>query len=160
MVSGRGNASWRMVVLAVLLGQLVTAAPVRAQDEPPYTTYASFAELMTAQGAQYPSLIRISEPGTPESPAYTGFFFYQCLQFDPTDRYVLGMRVHCQNRDVRPTDRAQIGFIDLQGGYQWTRIGETTAWNWQQGARLQWRPGSQEILWNDRAEDGGHYVCR
>ena len=91
---------------------------------------------------------------------YTGFFFYQCLQFDPTDRYVLGMRVHCQNRDVRPTDRGEIGVIDLQDGYKWTAIGETTAWNWQQGPRLQWRPGSNEILWNDRSDDGSHYVCR
>lgn len=41
-------------------------------------------------------------------------------------------------------------------------IGETTAWNWQQGARLQWRPASDEIVWNDRSEDGAGagFVCR
>ncbi len=125
-----------------------------------YATYGSFAELMAGENARYPKLVRVSDPGTKESPNYTGFFFYQCLQFDPTDRYLLGMRVHCQNRDVRPTDRGEMGLIDLQDGYKWTQIGETTAWNWQQGARLQWRPGSEEILWNDRAEDGTHYVCR
>ena len=95
-----------------------------------------------------------------ENPNYTGFFFYQCLQFDPTGRYILGMRVHCQNRDVQPTDRGEIGIIDLRDGYKWTQIGETTAWNWQQGARLQWRPRSDEILWNDRSDDGTGYVCR
>jgi hypothetical protein len=61
---------------------------------------------------------------------------------------------------VRPADRGEIGVIDLQNGFKWTQIGETTAWNWQQGARLQWRPGSDEILWNDRSEDGARYVCR
>jgi len=132
----------------------------RARDDPLYTTYGTFAELMAWKNARYPKLVRVSEPGTSESPNYTGFFFYQCQQFDPTDRYILGMRVHCQNRDVRPIDRAEIGFIDLQDGCKWTQIGETTAWNWQQGARLQWRPGSDEILWNDRSDDGTRYVCR
>lgn len=132
----------------------------RAQDDPPYRTYGSFVELMAGERARYPKLVRVSDPGTKESPNYTGFFFYQCLQFDPADRYLLGMRVHCQNRDVRPTDSAEIGLIDLQNGYTWGQIGETTAWNWQQGARLQWRPGSEEILWNDRSDDGTRYVCR
>jgi hypothetical protein len=144
-----------------LLVPLVVPANVVAQEVPSYTTYGSFAELITREEPRYPAkLIRVSEPGTTENPNYTGFFFYQCLQFDPTDRYMLGMRVHCQNRDVRPTDRADIGVIDLQDGYQWTQIGTTTGWNWQQGARLQWRPGSQEILWNDRSDDGSGYVCR
>ncbi len=147
-------------VLAAFSAALLVAAQVPAQDHQPYTTFGSFAELMAGKDARYAKLVRISDPGTNESPNYTGFFFYQCLQFDPTDRYVLAMRVHVQNRDVRPTDRADIGFIDLQDGYTWTRIGETTAWNWQQGARLQWRPRSNEILWNDRSDDGAGYVCR
>lgn len=158
------NETWTVsghkVVFAAILVSLAVPAQVQAQDNPSYTTYGNFADLMAGDQAQYPKLVRISEPGTKEKPNYTGFFFYQCLQFDPTDRYVLGMRVHCQNRDVRPSDRAEIGVIDLQDGYRWTRIGETTAWNWQQGARLQWRPGSNEILWNDRSDDGSHYVCR
>jgi len=158
------NRTWKAsgseVVLMALLASLILPAYARAQKNQSYTTYGSFAELRAGENAQYPNLVRVSEPGTSKNPNYTGFFFYQCQQFDPTDRYVLGMRVHCQNRDVQPTDRAEIGFIDLQDGYRWTRIGETTAWNWQQGARLQWRPGSDEILWNDRSDDGSHYVCR
>ena len=43
---------------------------------------------------------------------------------------------------------------------KWTKIGETTAWNWQQGNRLQWRPGSDQIVWNDRSDDGKKFVCR
>ena len=147
-------------VSVLLLLAAITSAPVAAQDRSSYATYSSFAELMVGENASYPTLVRVSKPGTTENPDYTGFFFYQCLQFDPTDRYILGMKVHCQNRDVVPTDRGEIGVIDLRDGYKWTRIGETTAWNWQQGARLQWRPGSDEILWNDRSDDGAGYVCR
>jgi len=155
----------KLFAIAVLLAVSILPAPwgpagAGAQDARSYTTYTSFAELMEAQDALYPKLIRVSEPGTSDNPNYTGFFFYQCEQFDPTDRYLVGMRVHCRNRDVRPTDRGEIGLIDLQDRYTWTRIGETTAWNWQQGARLQWRPRSDEILWNDRSEDGTRYICR
>ena len=106
------------IILVTLLVSLVVPAKARAQGNPPYTTYGSFADLMAGENARYPEITRISDPGTSESPNYTGFFFYQCLQFDPTERYVLGMRVHCQNRDVQPTDRAEIGFIDLQDGYR------------------------------------------
>lgn len=147
-------------VSVLVLSVAILSAAVTAQDRSSYTTYGSIAELMVGENASYPPLVRVSKSGTPENPDYTGFFFYQCLQFDPTDRYILALKVHCQNRDVRPTDRGEIGIIDLREGYKWTQIGTTTAWNWQQGARLQWRPGSDEILWNDRSDDGAQYVCR
>ncbi|HJZ96963.1 MAG TPA: hypothetical protein VKE70_10695 [Candidatus Solibacter sp.] len=133
---------------------------VCAQNDSPYTIYTSFDEVLKGRNARYPAITRVSDPGTDGQRVYTGFFFYQCLQFDATDRYLLGMRVYVQNRAVQPSDRGDIGFIDLRDGYKWTKIGETTAWNWQQGARLQWRPASNEIVWNDRSEDGKNYVCR
>ena len=38
-------------------------------------------------------------------------------------------------------------------------LGTSSAWCWQQGCMLQWRPGSdREVLWNDR--QGDQYVCR
>jgi hypothetical protein len=134
---------------------LVTLAPAApGQDNLPYTTYNSFSQVLEGSNARYLPITRVSDPGPSGHPAYTGFFFYQCLQFDLTDRYLLGMRVYFQNRPVEPTDSADIGFIDLKDEYKWTKIGETTAWNWQQGARLQWRPGSAEIVWNARSDDG------
>lgn len=146
--------------LAMLLVVFVLQTEVHAQSAPPYSIYRSFADLMGGENARYPELFRVSDPGTKEKPNYTGFFFYQCQQFDPTGRYVLAMRVHFQNRDVQAKDRAEIGYIDLADGHKWTTIGDTTAWHWQQGARLQWRPRSDDILWNDRSDDGTHYVCR
>jgi len=70
------------------------------------------------------------------------------------------MKVYFQNRDVKSTDKGDIGYFDLQNNNAWTKIGETTAWNWQQGCRLMWRPQSDEILWNDRASDNSHFVCQ
>src|SRR5262245_47472634 len=90
----------------------------------PLTTYQSMAELMEGKNARYLTLTRLSDPGTKERPAYTGFFFYQCLQFDPTGRYVLGMKIFVQNRVVEPTDRGEIGYFDLKHDNKWTTIGE------------------------------------
>src|SRR4026207_1543612 len=109
--------------LICLLG---LALPVEAQNDLPYTTYTSFNQLMEGRNARYPAITRVSDPALTGQRAYTGFFFYQCLQFDATGRYLLGMKVYIQNRVVQPADRGDIGFIDLKDGYKWTKIGETT----------------------------------
>jgi len=157
MLRTRSTMRQLRIKTAILLMTLGSAA--QAQDHLPYTTYTSFSEVLEGGNARSLAITRVSDPGPAGRPAYTGFFFYQCLQFDTTGRYLLGMRVYFRNRVVNPTDRADIGYIDLKDGYKWTKIGETTAWNWQQGARLQWRPRSDEIVWNNRSDDGKKYVC-
>jgi hypothetical protein len=137
---------------------MVLARPVQAQESLPYTAYTSFDQVLEGRKARYPAMIRVSDPGTKERPIYTGFFFYQCLQFDKTGRYLLGMRVYFEYRSIKPSDRGDVGFIDLKDRNKWTKIGETTAWSWQQGPRLQWRPRSDEIVWNDRADDGKKFT--
>ena len=144
---------WSRVVLVLSCCSM----PASAQE---YSTCKSWQQVLTGESLRYATLTRVSDPGTKEQPIYTGFWFFDGQQFDESGRYALAMRVHFQNRDVTPNDRGEIGTIDMQKGYQWTKIGETTAWNWQQGCRLTWRGGSHEILWNDRAEDGSHFVCR
>ena len=125
-----------------------------------YSTCESWDELVAGDSFHYVTPVRVSDPGSEEQPSYTGFWFYDEQQFDITGRYALGMKVYFQERDVVPSDQGDIGYFDLQDGFKWTKIGETTAWNWQQGCRLQWRPNSEEILWNDRSEDGTHFICR
>src|SRR3989475_12988885 len=105
---------WRGIAL-FLAG---IACPAREQDTLPYTTYTSFDQLLNQSNVQYPSIKRVSDPGTNERPIYTGFFFYQVLQFDATGHYLLGMRVYFENRDVTTTDRADIGYVDLKDGYK------------------------------------------
>jgi hypothetical protein len=94
-----------------------------------------------------------------QGPKFHWFSFYDLHQFDPTNRYALGMEVDFEGRSPKPEDTIKIGIIDLKNDYEWAEIGTTTAWSWQLGCRLQWLPGSSdEVLWNERKDN--HYVCR
>jgi len=93
-----------------------------------------------------------------KGPGFHWFAYYDKFQFDPTDRYALGMKVLFEHRSPTPQDSIEIGMIDLAEGDRWIPLGETTAWCWQQGCMLQWRPGSAtEIVYNGRGDEG--YVC-
>ena len=92
-------------------------------------------------------------------PKFHWFGYYDKWQFDPSDRYALGMEVDFEGRSPRPEDEIALGLIDLQDGDRWSEIGRTQAWCWQQGCMLQWRPGSaREVLWNAREDNA--FVCR
>lgn len=92
-------------------------------------------------------------------PKFHWFGYYDKLEFDPTNRYVLGMEVDFQHRSPRPDDRIKVGMVDLDDGDRWIELGDTCAWCWQQGCMLQWVPQTDsQVLWNDR--DGDRYVCR
>ena len=125
-----------------------------------YSTCKSWPEVVEGENLRYAPVLRVSDPGTKDQPAYTGFWFYDGLQFDESNRDALAMKVYFQGRDVTPSDRGEIGYIDLEDKNKWTKIGETLAWNWQQGCRLTWPGGLHEILWNDLADDVSHFVCR
>jgi hypothetical protein len=90
-------------------------------------------------------------------PGHHWFGYYDKREFDPTGRYVLGMEVGSEHRSPRPDEVIQLGMVDLHDNDRWVELGETCAWNWQQGCMLQWLPGSQsEVIWNDR--EGGRLV--
>lgn len=92
-------------------------------------------------------------------PKFHWFGYYDKWQFDPSDRYALGMEVDFEGRSPRPEDEIVLGLIDLGDGDRWSEIGRTQAWCWQQGCMLQWRPGSaREVVWN--AREGDAFVCR
>ncbi|MHA3775135.1 hypothetical protein ACXR0O_26735 [Verrucomicrobiota bacterium sgz303538] len=87
------------------------------------------------------------------------FGYYDKFQFDPTNRFVLGNQVDFENRSPTADDKIKVGMVDLQDGDKWIELGETRAWNWQQGCMLQWLPGVEsEVMWNDR--EGDQFVCR
>lgn len=157
------------IVTLLFLASICTSCTEKRQ--PPgnyydYSIYDSFESLIASTDSNYIDPIRITAPGTADKPMDHGFWFYNCmhkelLQFDPSGRYMLSFRVFFEGRDVEPTDKGEVGIIDLKNNNEWTKIGESTTWNWQQGNRLQWIPGSlEEIIWNDRADNGQSFVSR
>jgi len=173
MIINRFAATSLLFLLIALLsgcdGGENSESPTSATDADStaaYSTFTDFKSLISATSAKYPKAVRITEGGTADKPEYHGFFFYNCaprdlLQFDPTGRYMAAMRVKIEGREVLPDDTATIGIIDLENKNHWNTVGYTTAWNWQQGCRLEWIPGStNEIIWDDRAVDGKSFVSR
>jgi hypothetical protein len=145
----------------ILMILLLTIGCGATQTVPTYTIYDSYDDVIKSEDAIYSEAVRVTPTSDNGQPAYHGFYFYNCKQFDPTGRYMLAMRIYIEGREVEATDVGVIGIVDLQDNNKWNEIGRTTAWNWQQGARLQWRPGVRdEVIWNDRAEDGTHFVSR
>lgn len=121
----------------IILGSMLACVSLAAQDNsvlPPYQYITS-------------------------GPTHHWFGYYDKLQFDPTGRYVLGMEVTFEHRSPNADDVINVGMVDLQDGNRWIHLGQSSAWNWQQGCMLQWLPGSEStVIWNDR--EGDRYVCR
>lgn len=92
-------------------------------------------------------------------PKHHWFGYYDKLEFDPTNRFVLSNQVDFEGRTPRADDTIAVGMIDTGDDDKWIELGTSTSWGWQQGCMLQWRPrSSSEVVWNDR--DGDQHVCR
>ena len=92
-------------------------------------------------------------------PAYHWFGYYDKLQFDSSDRFVLGMAVDFESRSPQLEDEIALGIVDLEEGDSWRQLGRTTSWCWQQGCMLQWIPQSdREVIWNER--EGDRFIAR
>jgi len=113
-----------------------------------------FAHLSHAVSTRPDPIVRTITHG----PKYHWFGYYDKREFDPTDRFVLSNQVDFEHRTPRDGDVIQVGMIDTQDGDKWTELGTTSAWGWQQGCMLQWRPGyANEVVWNGRDED--RHLC-
>ena len=89
-----------------------------------------------------------------KGPGFHWFGYYDKLQFDPTNRFVLGNKVQFEYRSPKPDDEIEVGMVDLHEHDKWIPLGKSLAWNWQQGCMLQWIPGSDsKVIWNDRQQD-------
>jgi hypothetical protein len=108
------------------------------------------AAAISAQSAALPPVRAITK-----GPKFHWFGYYDKVQFDPSSRFALGMEVGFEHRSPRADDVIRIGMVDTAAEDRWIELGETRAWNWQQGSMLQWLPGSKtEVVWNDRQSDG------
>lgn len=122
--------------------------------------FVSSALCGVAAGALSVRAQELSQAGFPptrvitKGPGFHWFGYYDKLQFDPTNRFVLGNKASFEHRSPTADDEIEVGMVDLEENDRWIPLGKTRAWNWQQGCMLQWLPGSEsKVIWNDREKD-------
>jgi hypothetical protein len=96
---------------------------------------------------------------SPNDGCHYFFGYYDIPAFDRIGRLHLCHRVGFRDRLPVPGDAAELGFFDLStGGFE--IFGETHAWNFQQGAMLQWLGQDGDLItYNDfNHSDGFHAV--
>ena len=93
---------------------------------------------------------------SPDDGWHYWFGYYDKCPWSPDGSKLLAHRARFCDRFPKPDDVAEIGWIEGWGtdAPRFVKIGETRAWNWQQGAMLAWAeyndlPG---IRFNDRHE--------
>lgn len=123
------------------------------------TAWSLLPRRLAAAGIDHLSEAKVPMRRLTRGPGYHWFGYYDKLEFDPTDRFVLSNQVDFEGRSPTAEDAVRVGMVDLEDGDRWIELGQSSAWGWQQGCMLQWRPGNtREVVWNDR--DGDRFICR
>lgn len=83
------------------------------------------------------------------------FFGYYCHNPLSADgQKLLAHRVEFEGRELVAGDQSEIGYFSLPDG-QWRTIGQTKAFNWQDGSMLQWvGESSTDIVYNIIGDNG------
>ena len=87
-------------------------------------------------------------------PKHHFFGYYGICPWNESGRYLICLESSFQDRMPSPGETAAIGLVDSQTG-QFDKVGQTHAWNLQQGAMLHWDPLNPEsrIICNDQQGD-------
>jgi hypothetical protein len=94
---------------------------------------------------------------TPNDGGHYFFGYYDLQPFDSTGRYHLCHKAPFEDRLPEAEDICELGAIDLKTG-EFIKYAETKAWNFQQGALLQWFKDDSHIIFNVR-HDGKYKTC-
>lgn len=88
------------------------------------------------------------------------FGYYNKTNWNPDGRLMLAHRVAMRTGDLDGTEAATVGYFDLADKERFHPVGQTTTWNWQMGAQLQWLPGlsGRKLIYNNRADIAGGAV--
>lgn len=123
-----------------------------------FLSTATLATLASRLGLTAQEAAKIEVRQITQGPRFHWFAYYDKLQFSPDNHYVLSNEVDFEHRSPTADDVIKVGMVDLQDGDKWIELGESRAWNWQQGCMLQWVPGTEStVMWNDRVD--GQFVC-
>lgn len=96
-------------------------------------------------------------PLTP-GPRHHFFGYYDKSPWNASGNAMLGHEATFNDRAPTADDTVGIGLIDPAGPANYERVADSRAWNWQQGAMLQWHPTDPQHLfaYNDRRD--GRFV--
>jgi|GEM_PF-3374938 len=95
-------------------------------------------------------------------PSWHFFGYYDKTTWDRSGRYLLALQIPSTGRHPTPDSAATIGLVDLEDQDRFRPFAQTTAWNWQQGAMVQWLESSstRQVIYNTRTPDGyGSTIC-
>jgi hypothetical protein len=86
-------------------------------------------------------------------PGYYFFGYFGINPWSASEKYLLCLRVPFQDRLPTARDTAQVCMVELASG-KIVPVGNTTTWNFQQGAMLQWMPTSPDtlVIYNERRD--------
>jgi hypothetical protein len=88
------------------------------------------------------------------------FGYYDVPAFSQDDTYHLCHKVSFWDRIPEADDLAVIGVIDMKSQI-FIELGETSAWNFQQGSMLQWHPSDpNKIIYNSRQKESYHGIIQ
>jgi hypothetical protein len=92
---------------------------------------------------------------TPDDGGFWFFGYFDKYPWDVSGRYLLANRAEFMDRQPTADDKLIVGMVDRQDNNKFIKIGETSAWCWQQGCMLQWlNDGSgTKVIYNDRIDD-------
>jgi len=107
-------------------------------------------------------------------PNYHWFGYYDKLQFDPTNRYALGIEGTFEHRLPTPNDKVKVGMVDIEDNDRWIELGESRSWSWHQtcmlngflapNQRFSGTTGMETtlsaIFWTSKPRSEGHYRFR
>lgn len=92
-----------------------------------------------------------------ESPAEKSFFFgyYNYSPMNRDGNKLLAHKASFEGRMPNADDTVEIGYFDLENNNKWNVLGRSNAFNWQQGAMLQWLGPdfNSQVIFNDVEND-------
>lgn len=99
---------------------------------------------------------RLADPvrAVSQGPHHHFYGYYDKSPWNASGRYLLAHEAAFNDRPPTADDPISVGLIDLKGDNRYARLAAGFAWNWQQGAMLQWHPRDPEMLfvYNDRRD--------
>jgi hypothetical protein len=103
---------------------------------------------------------RAADPLSPltAGPRHHFFGYYDKSPWNASGNRMLGHEASFNDRAPVAGDKVGIGLIDPSGGPGFEPVADSQAWNWQQGAMLQWHPADPEHLVIHNDLRGGEFV--